>query len=152
MYSFLRLPLPKYPEFEIFICQIDPEINPPTDKGLYAIADALITFLINRQYITDNRFIIVSFIKHKTRSTKNIIIGTDDQINEKYRRIVEDVLASNIVVKEAITVNIGKKMIESFVGIPLPKIEGREKIDDGDLRFNELTGPFPIDYLAQFYM
>ena len=107
IYNFIRLNKKDSPEFIIFITEIDTPIN---NKNLYNLGNKLFKKLIEKKSINQNSIIIISFIKHFSKTIKNMIIS--ENIGNKAQDINDTI---NQIIVDYLKINKNKKVLDHYL-------------------------------------
>ena len=93
--SYYRIKHPKLEDLNIFICELETDIN---DSIIQNSVNYLQNYIIERQYVEhENIAMYVSYIKHTTKTTKPVYTANNDEVFNKYYNKL-----GNFVIREAI--------------------------------------------------
>lgn len=132
--SYIKLPTStnnNYQKTAIFINSTEEHEN----EKLLQHDLAMIQQLFTRQYLEGYDMIIISHIKHKSQSTKNIALQLVEGC--QVPPDINDTLAVNKIIKEILNDNIDDKQLSMFT------LTGSN--------LNELVGNFKVSHYAAFY-
>lgn len=132
--SYIKLPIStnkNYQKTAIFINSTEEHEN----EKLLQFDHDIIQQLFTRQYLEGYDMIIISHIKHKSQSTKNIALQLVEGC--QLPPDINDTLAVNKIIKEILNDNIDNKQLSMFT------------LTGGNL--NELVGNFKVSHYVAFY-
>jgi hypothetical protein len=93
--TYYRIKHPKFDDLNIFICELETEIN---DSIIQKSINYLQNYIIRKQYVEhENIAMYVSYIKHNTKTTKPVFTANNQEVFDKYYNKL-----GNFVIREAI--------------------------------------------------
>lgn len=93
--TYYRIKHPKLKDLNIFICELETEIN---DSIIQKSVNYLQNYIIRKQYVEhENIAMYVSYIKHNTKTTKPVFTANNQEVFDKYYNKL-----GNFVIREAI--------------------------------------------------
>lgn len=107
IYNFIRLNNKLQSDLVIFITEINTNVS---NKKLYSQGHALYKHLHQNKFIPINAYVIISFIKHFSKSVKNMLICENKKITS-----IRNKININKIIVEYININKNKEKLDNYI-------------------------------------
>lgn len=106
IYNFIKLNKNEYANIIVFICEIS---DYKKNKELNKLGNIFYDYLLNNNYISNDSIIIISYIKHITKTIKNITISKVENSDLK--------INTNIIINNFLKNSKSKPLYDNFLAV-----------------------------------
>lgn len=137
IYNFVKLDNISIPYIVIFLAELNEKKH---NDELFEISKNFYRKLLTENKIEETSIIIISFIKHYSKSIKSLTFHTDEKNNE----VLFKIPSLNSLIADFIVKNQRKKKLENFIVY-------KNNCNDNPLTIHNLLSKYPLDGYHKYY-